>query len=285
MANRIFAYVGFGYLVLLLLFTIFGPGLRTGQLYATAKALDPELTSFNAVLDPVSDQTFAPPGGDLWLGTDELRRDIVARLAEGARVSLIVGLAVQVVAVVVGVFVGVVGTLGPKWLRQPLLRFTDGMFAFPDILLAILIISALGLGMVPVIVALAITAWPAVARLVAAQVATLKDREYVVAAKANGASVAYLVMKHILPQLTGILVAYTMISLAGTILAESTLSFLGIGVQEPQPSWGGMINQARLNMNSYPTLLIWPCAILSLTIFALNFVGDALREWLDPRGK
>ncbi|RYG42960.1 ABC transporter permease, partial [bacterium] len=174
---------------------------------------------------------------------------------------------------------------GPKWLRAPLLRFTDGMFAFPDILLAILIVAVLGPGMTPVIAALAVTAWPSLARLVVTQVATLKDREYVVAARANGAGTFYLVTRHILPQLFGILLAVSMIEIAGTILAESTLSFLGIGVQEPDPSWGNMINVARINMASHPEKLIPPCVILSVTIFALNFVGDGLRNMLDPKAR
>jgi len=167
------------------------------------------------------------------------------------------------------------------------------MFAFPDILLAILIIGVLGSSEVkfpgssvlPVIVALSITGWSSITRLVVTQVATLKDREYVVAARAAGASTFYLVTRHILPQLSGILLAVSMIQIAGTILAESTLSFLGIGVQAPDPTWGSMINNARFEMNSHPLLLLWPCVILSLTIFSLNFVGDGLRAALDPKGR
>ncbi|CAN5441554.1 hypothetical protein BH11ARM2_BH11ARM2_25510 [soil metagenome] len=276
---------GIAFLSLLLLFALFGPSFRSHQLEGIAKALDPTLRTFDAVRDPVSQHPFAPAEGPVWLGTDELRRDIVARLAEGARVSLLVGLVVQGISLLVGITVGVLGVLGPKWLRTPLLRFTDGMFAFPDILLALLIVAVLRPGLFPVIVALAITAWPSLTRLVVTQVASLKDREYVVAARANGAGTFYLVTRHILPQLIGILLAVSMIEIAGTILAESTLSFLGIGVQEPAPSWGNMINKARENMASYPEKLIAPCLILSVTIFALNFVGDGLRSWLDPKGK
>ncbi|MBZ0212828.1 MAG: ABC transporter permease [Nitrospirae bacterium] len=133
--------------------------------------------------------------------------------------------------------------------------------------------------------ALSITGWPGTARLVFTQVASLKDREFVVASKALGASTFYTVTRHVVPQLYGVLMAVTMISLAGTILAESTLSFLGIGVQAPDPSWGSMINNARLQMNSYPSLLFWPCIVLSMTIFALNFVGDGIRAALDPKGR
>lgn len=286
-----FLLVGAAYLLLLLLFAVFGPAIRTAQLrdhaFTIAKAKNPQLEEadfkFDAVLNEASPRQFAPPDSITWLGTDELNRDVVARLAAGARVSLTVGLTVQVVAVVVGVGVGVLGVFGPPWLRQPLLRFTDGMFAFPDILLAILIIGIVGMGMGPVIAALSVTAWPSIARLVVTKTASIKDREFVVAAKASGARTWYLVTRHVLPQLMGIVLAYSMIELAGTILAESTLSFLGIGVQEPSPSWGNMIQNARINMASHPIMLVWPCLILSLTIFALNFVGDGLQTLLDPK--
>ncbi|MBX7131237.1 MAG: ABC transporter permease [Fimbriimonadaceae bacterium] len=259
-------WFGVGYLVLLVLFAIFMPWARHSYLDASAK---PNL----------------PPGPEFWLGTDEQGRDILARLAYGARVSLFVGITVQIFALAIGILVGVLGVFAPKWVSIPLLRFTDGMFAFPDILLAILIIGVWSLGLFPVIVALAITAWPGVSRLVFTAVASLKDREFVVASRALGASTPYVVVKHILPHLWGLVLAVSMVDLAGTILAESALSFIGIGVQPPTPSWGSMINYARSNMNSYPLQLLWPCLILSITIFALNFVGDGLRAMIDPKGE
>ncbi|MBS1718655.1 MAG: ABC transporter permease [Armatimonadetes bacterium] len=255
---------GMVFLVLLVLFAVFGPHLRH----------DPFLQNGG---------THLPPGGDYWLGTDTVGRDTFSRLAYGARLSLYIGLVVQSISLGVGILMGVLGTFSPRWLGSLIMRFTDVMFAFPDILLAILIITVVGMGVKPVIVALSITAWPAIARLVKTQLATLKDREFVVAARASGASTAYLVFKHVLPQLWGILMAVTMVELAGTILSESTLSFLGIGIQAPDPSWGSMIQSARMQMNSYPMELLYPCVILSLTIFALNFVGDGLRAALDPK--
>lgn len=254
---------GLGFIVLLVLFAIFYPIIGP---------------------DPLKTGTpFQPPSGEHWLGTDELGRDILSRLAAGARISLFVGIVVQAIALTLGIFMGTMGVFAPKWLRNTTMRFTDGMFAFPDILLAMLIIGVWSTGVIPVIVALSITSWPGVARLVATQLASLKDREYVAAARASGASTRYLIMRHILPQLWGILLAVSMVEMAGTILAESTLSFLGIGVQPPTPSWGSMINNARGDMNSHPVLLVWPCVLLSITIFALNFVGDGLRARFDPK--
>ncbi len=258
--------IALAFLALVVLFAVFGPNFRHGYLDATG-------------------QPFLAPNGDFWLGTDEQGRDIMSRLGFGARMSLLVGVTVQLISLVVGTVVGVLGVFAPVWIRVPLLRLTDGMFAFPDILLAILIIGVFGMGLFPVIVALSITAWPSVARLVKTQVASLKDREFFVASQALGAPTPYLVFKHVLPHLWGILLAVSMVDVAGTILAESSLSFLGIGIQAPDPSWGNMINQARLYMNSNPMVLLWPCLILSMTVFALNFVGDELRSLADPRSR
>jgi ABC-type dipeptide/oligopeptide/nickel transport system permease subunit len=259
-------WVGVVYLVTLVIFAIVGPGLR----YDYLEQAGPPLQG---------------PSGEFWLGTDQVGRDIFSRLAHGARNSLFIGFTVQVVALTVGILVGVLGVYAPKWVRVPLLRFTDGMFAFPDILLAILIIGIWRPGVETLVIALSITAWPAVARLVRTQVASLREREFVTASRALGAPTGYLVFKHVLPHLWGILLAVSMVDVAGVILAESALSFLGIGIQAPEPSWGSMINDARANMGSHPELLFWPCLVLSLTIFSLNFVGDGLRAMTDPKNR
>ncbi|MDI9641300.1 ABC transporter permease [Kamptonema cortianum] len=259
-------WFGAVYLVLLVIFAIIGPNFRHPFDEATAGP-------------------FLPPGGEYWLGTDEQGRDIVARLAYGARISLLIGISVQVIAVAFGLLIGMVSVFGPRWLAVSAQRFTDAMFAFPDLLLAIMIAGVFRLGIGPVIIALAVSAWPPVARIVKNQVASLKDREYVVAAKAMGASVPYLIFRHILPHLWGVLLAIMMVDIAATILAESTLSFLGIGVQPPEPSWGQMIQVGNLNSRSHPMMLLWPSLFLSLTIFALNFVGDGLRSMTDPKNR
>jgi ABC-type dipeptide/oligopeptide/nickel transport system permease subunit len=256
--------VGIGYLGLLLVFAVIWP--LVGYKY-----------------DQVVGKPFEPAGGRFLLGTDELGRDVLARLAYGARISLFVGFVVQILAVVVGLIVGVVSAYSKKWISTPLMRFTDGMFAFPDILLAILIIAVWKPGILPVIVALSVTAWPSYARLMYTQIVSLKDREFAVAAKAAGGSTFYVVTRHILSQLWTVIFAVGMVGVAGTILDESTLSFLGIGVQPPMPSWGIMIETAHENMNSHPEMLLAPCILLSLTIFALNFAGDGLRAYFDPK--
>jgi ABC-type dipeptide/oligopeptide/nickel transport system permease subunit len=171
------------------------------------------------------------------------------------------------------------------------------MFAFPDILLAILVMGILrssspgllhGLppffvAILPVFVALAIVGWPAMARLVRNQVLSLKEQEFVTASRALGAGHWHVVVRHILPHLWGLVLAVAMVGMAMVILAEGSLSFLGIGIPPPWPSWGSMINDARNYMASYPMLLVWPCLFLSATILALNFVGDGLRDRFDPK--
>ncbi|MBI1332753.1 MAG: ABC transporter permease [Armatimonadetes bacterium] len=264
-------WAGIVFMSLLILFAIFGPMIPTGMK--------------EPVLDPVGSPHMPYGTPHAPLGTDEIGRSFLQRIAYGARVSLLIGFAVQTINLTFGVFMGVVSTFAPRWIAVPVMRLTDGMFAFPDILLAILIIGILGPGWLPVIVALSVTGWPSMARLTKTTLASIKEREFVVAARATGASTPYLVMKHLLPQISGILLAVSMIDLAGTILAESTLSFLGIGVQMPTPSWGGLINNARVQLNSYPTEIIAPCLVLSLTVFALNFIGDGLRAYFDPKSR
>lgn len=264
--SKFLFWTGVCFLGLLIVFALVGPTMRHNYLDAAGRP-------------------FMPPGSEYWLGTDEQGRDIFARLAYGARMSLLVGISVQLISLTIGTLVGVLGVFAPKWIREPLLRLTDGMFAFPDILLAILIIGVWSTGLIPIIVALSLTSWPAVARIVKTQVASLKDREFVVASRALGAPIGYTVRRHILPHLAGILAAVAMVDLAGTILAESALSFLGIGITPPTPSWGSMINDSRAYLNSNPMMLVWPCLVLSLAIFSLNFVGDELRAALDPKDR
>lgn len=290
--------IGIVFLTLLVLFAIFMPMIRTAQLQP------PNEPRFEAVFSPIGKPFMAPGQNGATLGTDDIGRDVLARLAQGARVSLVVGLTVQVLALFFGMLMGVLGVFAPKWLRVPLLRLTDAMFAFPDILLAILLVATLSpqtllaklpflkavpdewIGILPVVAALSITAWPSIARLVKVQVESVKDREFVVAARAAGAPTTYLVIKHILPQVLPLILAVSMVEMAGTVLAESALSFIGIGVQAPNPSWGNMINNARSgDITAHVSLLLLPCVLLSMTIFALNFVGDGLQALFDPKAR
>jgi ABC-type dipeptide/oligopeptide/nickel transport system permease subunit len=226
------------------------------------------------------------------LGTDELGRDTLSRLMYGAGISLLVAVSVECFVVVLGLIVGLSAGFFGGWLDSALMRVTDVMLAFPDVLLAILLLGTLGTkdatagrSLFLVIIALGITGWPPLARLVRGQVLTLRKREFVDAARAMGATNSRIVARHILPNLLSPLLVAVTVDTAGVILAEATLSFLGIGIQRPYPSWGRMIQDAIEYYRSEPRLLILPSVLLSLTVLALNFLGDGLRDALDPRSR
>lgn len=235
--------------------------------------------------DHQTDDYSAPASARHWLGTDDSGYDTLTRLAVGARISLIVGVGVEAIVLIVGGFVGLVaGYFGGK-TDVALMRVTDIMFAFPDILLAILIMAVRGASLLNIFIALGITGWPGLARLIRGQALSLRNREFVEAARALGVPSGQIIRRHILPNLLSPIVVASTIDIAGVIIAEATLSFLGIGVQDPIPSWGKMI-AVPLNSGywrAHPELVIYPAVCLSLTVLSLNFLGDALRDALDPR--
>jgi len=227
----------------------------------------------------------APSSARHLLGTDDSGYDTLTRLAAGARISLIVGAGVEALVLLVGVPIGLIAGYYGKWLDVGLMRLTDMMFAFPDILLAILIMAIRGPSLLNIFVALGITGWPGLARLVRGQALTLRGREYVEAARALGVPSGQIIFRHLLPNLLSPIVVAATIDIAGVIIAEATLSFLGIGVQDPVPSWGKMISVPLQSgyYRAHPELVIYPALCLSLTVLSLNFLGDALRDALDPR--
>ena len=243
----------------------------------------------------VSPYSYAHPTADIsapssarhWLGTDDSGYDLLTRLAVGARVSLSVGVGVEAIVLLVGVPVGLLAGYHGRATDTALMRLTDMMFAFPDILLAILIMAVYGQSVVNLFVALAITGWPGLARLVRGQALALRGREFVEAARALGVPSGQILRRHLLPNLLSPIVVASTIDIAGVIIAEATLSFLGIGVPDPLPSWGKMISIARTShyWRSHPALVIYPALCLSLTVLSLNFLGDALRDALDPRSE
>jgi ABC-type dipeptide/oligopeptide/nickel transport system permease subunit len=229
------------------------------------------------------DLRLLPPGPRHWLGTDEYGRDILTRLLYGARVSLTVALVVEGIELLFGATLGMLaGYFGGK-LDSAIMRLTDMMFAFPDILLAILITSILGPSLFNVFLALALVGWPGMVRLVRSQVLRLREEEFIHAARARGASHARILVRHLLPNALGTMIVAATVGMGWVILAESTLSFLGIGVQPPFPSWGSMIKDAWLFRRANPVMTLWPALTLALAVTAFNFLGDSLRDWLDPR--
>jgi ABC-type dipeptide/oligopeptide/nickel transport system permease subunit len=251
-------------------------------LLGVAALLAPQIAPYHYAQQNL-DLRLAPPGPRHWLGTDDVGRDILSRLLYGARVSLTVALVVEAIELLFGATLGMLaGYFGGK-LDSAIMRLTDMMFAFPDILLAILITSILGPSLFNVFLALALVGWPGMVRLVRSQVLRLREEEFVQAARAMGASHARILLRHLLPNVLGTVVVAATVGMGWVILAESTLSFLGIGVQPPYPSWGSMIHSAWEFRRANPLMTLWPAATLALAVTAFNFLGDALRDRLDPR--
>jgi ABC-type dipeptide/oligopeptide/nickel transport system permease subunit len=230
----------------------------------------------------------APPDAHHWLGTDDLGQDILSRLIYGARASLTISAVVLGLQTVIGVAIGLLAASIGGWIDALVMHLTDAVMAFPDLLFVIAVAGVVRpatplTSFLTLFVALALISWPAMARLVRAQALELREREFILAARAQGLTGWRIATRYLLPNLLTPIIVNITVSAAGVILAESALSFLGIGIQPPYPSWGRMISDARPYMRFAPLLLVCPASMLSLTILAFNFLGDALRDALDPR--
>jgi peptide/nickel transport system permease protein len=235
-----------------------------------------------AALGPL-DQRLASPSGEHPLGTDALGRDVLLRLVHGARVSLAVGWLSVLVAVITGGTVGLVAGYGPSWLDRLLMWITDLLLAFPRIFLILLLVALASPSLLLVMAVLGLTGWMPVARLVRAEVLTLRQREFVTAARGLGLKPVQVMVRHLLPNLLPLLVLTATLRVGDTILTEAFLSFLGLGAQEPTVSWGAMIEQGRPHMVGAWWISAFPGLALTFTVVAFNLLGDGLRDVLDPR--
>jgi peptide/nickel transport system permease protein len=226
----------------------------------------------------------AAPSRLHWLGTDELGRDILSRVIFGARLSLAVAVSVVSLSLTLGLILGGFAGYYGRWIDVAITTFLMNAFlSLPGILLAIAFVAFLGPGMINLILALSIGGWVGYARLVRAQVLAVREREFVEAARALGASDLRIFVRHILPNILQPLTVQAAIGMAGAVLAEATLSFLGLGVPPPAASWGSMLNDARPFLFDAPHLVVFPAIAVMLCVLCFNFLGDALRDYLDPR--
>jgi peptide/nickel transport system permease protein len=226
----------------------------------------------------------SPPGIGHWFGTDELGRDVLSRVIYGARLSLLVAVSVVACSLTLGiVFGGIAGYYGGILDTAINIFAMNAFMAMPGILLAIAFVAFLGPGLINLILALSIGGWVGYARLVRAQVLAVREREFVEAARALGASNLRIFVRHILPNIIQPLIVQSAIGMAGAVLAEATLSFLGLGVPPPSASWGSMLDEARSHLFDAPYLVIFPALAVMLCVLSFNFLGDALRDYLDPR--
>ena len=225
-----------------------------------------------------------PPTRDFLLGTDLLGRDLLSRLLWGARASLLVGVLANGLAVIIGVLLGALGGLWRGVIGTLIMRFTDVMMAFPVLLLAIALTAILRPSLWIVTLVIALLNWVAVARVVYAQVVSLREREFVEAAQAVGASGTRILLRHVAPHLLPTALVWGSLGIGTTVLLEATLSFLGVGVQPPTPSWGGIINESQSYLTTAPWLVLFPGAAILLTSLGFNLLGEGLRDALDPNG-
>lgn len=264
--NRLF-YIGAAIAFVFLVMAIFAPFIAT----------------YDVTVQDLANR-FASPSAEHWFGTDSLGRDVFSRVVYGARISLQVGLTVVFVSGIVGILIGAIAGFYGGWIDKFLSGYLFNVFlAFPGLLLAIALVAFLGAGLGKLILALCIIGWVGYARVMRGQVLKVREYDFVQAARALGAGNMRILFTHILPNSIQPLIVQASLGMAGAVLAEASLSFLGLGIPPPAPSWGTMIEEARNYFASYPHTLFFPGAAIALTVLAFNFIGDGLREYLDPK--
>jgi len=264
--NRI-SYIGLSIALVVVLAAVFAPLVATHDV--TAQNLE---------------NRFAEPSAEHWFGTDGLGRDVFSRVVYGARISLQVGVTVVVVSGVIGIIIGAIAGFYGGWIDRFLSGYLFNVFlAFPGLLLAIALVAFLGAGLEKVVLALCIIGWVGYARVMRGQVLKVREYDFVQAAKALGASNIRILATHIFPNAIQPLIVQASLAMAGAVLSEASLSFLGLGIPPPAPSWGTMIEEARNYFSIHPHTLFFPGIAIALTVLAFNFIGDGLREYLDPK--
>lgn len=264
--NRL-AYIGVALAVVVIFAAVFAPWLIT----------------YDVTVQDLADR-FASPSSDHWFGTDALGRDIFSRVVLGARISLEVGITVVLVSGVLGTLIGAIAGFYGGWIDRLLSGYLFNVFlAFPGLLLAIALVAFLGAGLGKLILALCIIGWVGYARVMRAQVLKVREYDFVQAARALGAGDLRILFTHILPNSIQPLIVQASLGMAGAVLSEASLSFLGLGIPPPAPSWGTMIEEARNYFAVYPHTLFFPGLAIAITVLAFNFIGDGLREYLDPK--
>lgn len=222
------------------------------------------------------------PSAAHWLGTDELGRDVFSRLLYGARVSLSIGIIPSIISLLIGIFLGLTAGYFGGWYDYIIMRLADVMLSVPSLLMAMVVMYTLGSSITSLFIALIIVDWASVARVVRSQTLSLKESEYVEAARSIGVGHFTIMIRHILPNCIPSLIVLFTLNVPSAILSESSLSFLGIGVQPPAASWGLIVNQAKQFLFTQPWLCLAPCIAIMIVVLAFNFLGDGLRDVLDP---
>ncbi|KGP74643.1 ABC transporter permease [Pontibacillus yanchengensis] len=227
--------------------------------------------------------TLEGPSATHWFGTDDFGRDIFSRVMQGARVSLYVGLISVGIGATLGFLFGLIAGFFQGWVDNVIMRIMDILFAFPDILLALTIVAVLGPSLRNTMVAIGIVFTPVFTRTVRAAVISVKEMEFITSARSIGVKTHKVIFKHVSPNILAPFIVQITLALSGAILTEAALSFLGLGIQPPEPSWGSMLNASRQYMEIAPWIAIFPAIFIIITIFCFNLLGDSLRDILDPK--
>lgn len=268
-------------------FVRFKPGVA-GLIFVIGLILLAIFAPLVAPYDPTEVHTRlrgAPPSAEFPLGNDGIGRDVLSRLIFGSRVALTVGFGAIAIALTIGIAIGATAGYFGGRLDQVLSRVIDTLMAFPTLALLITLNALLGGSLLTVVVIIGFTAWAAYARVSRAEVLSLREREFVAAARGIGAPNSRIIARHVLPNMLGPLIVLASLDIGGIIILESALSFLGLGVKPPTPSWGGMLADGRAFIRTYPHIAIVPGLAITLTVLAFNLVGDGLRDALDPRAR
>ncbi|WP_064693783.1 ABC transporter permease [Rhizobium aegyptiacum] len=229
----------------------------------------------------------ARPGSAHWFGTDGVGRDILARVMDGGRISLLVALTSTIISAIIGFLVGAVSALAGRWADAVTMRFVDLVMTLPPVIFLLVLASIAGTGIWPTVFVISLLSWPLLARMVRSRLLELRERDFVMAARGLGAGLPHLLFRHGLPNSIDILVVFATLQIANAILLEAGLSFLGLGIAPPAASWGNMLNAARSTavLEQYPWQWLFPGGFLVLAVLAINFIGDGLRDAFDPRAE
>lgn len=241
----------------------------------------PIITKYDPLLVNVKERITAPTGQHK-LGTDEMGRDVLSRMFFGVRASMIIGVSVAIISTVAGIIVGVIAGYYKK-VDNVLMRILDGVMAFPSIIIAIALAGILGTGKINIIIALSVAYFPTMARIVRSSVLSLRDIEYVQSIKVLGASDAYIIIHHIIPNIISQIIVQMTFIFALAVFDEAALSYLGVGIRAPEPSLGGMVSDARKYMSVAPWTILYPGLMIAYIVLGLNLLGDGLRDYFDPK--
>ena len=259
-------------------------GVAAVVLLIAACAVGPLLIAYGPLTIDLRHRFQAPLAGPHWLGSDQLGRDLLVRLLMAGRISLTVGFVAMGISTAVGVAVGLLAGFYRGWIGTALMRLVDVVLCFPSIFLLLTLAALVSPSLATITLIIALTAWMEVARVVQGQVIALRERDFAVAAEAIGASDGYIMLRELLPNIMAPIIVAATLNVARAILMESYISYLGYGIQPPAASWGNMLNNAQEYLESAPWLALLPGAVITLAVTSFNFIGDGLRDALDPRG-